>query len=156
MAADAEPGSAIEWHRRFGGEAFSAAWAQIENEQRTPDDDLQMLPAAAASRWHKDYLGEPERSWLGDWQVAHVAALLGVGQLALAFARRSLAAAEAAGRTGWRLASAHEAMARASAIVGDAEDHRGHLDAARAALAEEPDERDRAIIAGQIATVPDL
>lgn len=70
MTTDDDPEQALAGHRRLGGEAFSAAWTLIEREHRSPDDDLDLLLAAAASRWHKQYLGEPERIWLGDWQVA--------------------------------------------------------------------------------------
>jgi hypothetical protein len=85
-----------------------------------------------------------------------VASLLGIGDLALACARRALATADTERWTGWRLASSHEGMARASAACGDANGRRRHLEAAREALADEPDDDDRRVIEEQIASIPEI
>ncbi len=143
-------------HRDVGVDRFNATWDLIDAKDHSADDDVELLLSAMTSRWHWGQAGGPEEISTGDWQVAHAASLLGLGELALLFARRNLATAEAQGWTGWRLASAHEGMARASAVAGDAEGRAAHLAAAEAALAAEPDAEERQVIAGQLATVPAL
>jgi len=108
------------------------------------------------ARWHWGEVGGTEEIATSDWQVAHVAALIGLGDLSVWFAGRSLAAAEAEGWSGWRLASAHEGMARAFAAAGDADGRARHVDLARTALADEPDGDDRAIVEEQLATIPEV
>ncbi len=145
-----------EAQRQLAGALFNRTWDLIEQTDRTADDDVAMLVTAAASRFHWGEVGGPEQIATGDWQVAHVASLLGLGDLALLFAERSLAANEASGATGWQLASAHEGMARACATAGDPDGRERHLGLARDALAHEPDGDERAVIEEQLATVPDL
>lgn len=141
-------------HRELGVRLYNEAWSFIDKPDRTGDDDVEMLLTAAASRWHWAQVGGPEELANGDWQVAHAASLLGFGDLALMFARRHLATAEREGWDGWRLACAHEGFARASAAAGNWQARDRHVAAAAAALDREPDEEDRAIIAGQLASVP--
>ena len=141
-------------HRQVGVDRFNATWDLIDQKERSADDDVELLLSAMTSRWHWGQVGGPEEISTGDWQVAHAASLLGLGDLALLFARRNLATAEAQGWDGWRLASAHEGMARAHAVAGDAAGRAQHLAAAEAALANEPDAEESQIIASQLATVP--
>jgi len=142
-------------HRELAATAFNRTWELIEKAGRTADDDVEMLLSAMASRWHWAQIDgtTPQRA-VGDWQVAHVASLLGIGDLAVMFAGRCLAVAETEGWTGWQLASALEGMARACAAIGDADGRARHVAACEAALADEPDVTERAVIAGQLATVP--
>jgi hypothetical protein len=143
-----------QWHRNFGAALFNATWDLIDKTARSDEEELAMLISAMASRWHWGRVGGPEQLASGDWQVAHVLSLMGEGALAMRFARRNLDTAVAEGWTGWRLASAHEGMARAYAAVADAEQRAAHVAAAEAALADETDAGDRDVIAGQLASVP--
>jgi hypothetical protein len=147
-------GPTPELHRHLAAATFNAAWDLIEKPDRSADDNALMLLSAATSRWHWAMVGGPEELAAGDWQVAHVACLLGFSDLALLFARRNLATAVENGWDGWRLASAHEGMARASAGAGDGSARDDHIRRAEEALAREPDEDDRKVIDGQLATVP--
>ena len=146
--------SAERWHRTTAVEQFNATWDLIDRADRSDDDDLDMVLSAMTSRWHWGRVGGAQQRATGDWQVAHVLSLLGQGPLALRFARRNLATASAEGWSGWRLASAHEGMARASAAAGDWPGRAEHVAAAEAALAAEPNDGDRAAIADQLASVP--
>jgi len=139
--------------REHGKALFNAAWDLIDQPSRTADEDVELLLRAAASRWHWGQAGGPEEVATGDWQVAHAASLLGLGDLALLFARRNLDAATAHGWTGWRLASAHEGMARACAVAGDRDARDRHVAEAERALAAEPDAESRDLIASQLATI---
>lgn len=142
------------WHRRFAVEQFNRTWDLIDKPDRTTDDDLDMILAATTSRWHWAQVGEAENVATGDWQVAHVASLLGHGDLAQSFAKRNLRTALAEGWSGWRLASAHEGMARACAAVGDPAGRDRHVSAAGQALADEDDPESAQLVAEQLRTIP--
>ena len=76
--------------------------------------------------------------------------------MALKYATRALATAEAEGWDDWRRASMLEGMARAHAAVGDAAGRAAFVDQARAAVEAIADPEDRELIASQLATVPDV
>lgn len=154
-ADDASGGfDSVAWETGVAKALFNATWDLIDKPDRTGEDDINMLLSAMASRWHWGQVGGPEQLATGDWQVGHVSALIGLGKLALIFANRNLAAAIAGGWDGWRLASAHEGVARACAVLGDHEGLNRHFAEAEAALAREPEEEEREIIAAQLKTIP--
>ena len=136
-------------HRQLGVELFNRTW-ELLDAGRSGDEDLDLLLAATTSRWHWEQVGGDEQRATGDWQVARFLSTLGAGDLALRFAERSLATVMASGVTGWRLASAHEGVARAHHVRGDTAARDEHVAAARAALADEPDAEDRDVIADQL------
>lgn len=142
------------WHRRFAVEQFNRTWDLIDKTDRNPDDEVEMLLTAATSRWHWAQVGEAENVAVGDWQVAHVASLLGHGDLAKAFAGRSLEIARSEDWTGWRLASALEGMARACAAVGDGAGRDQHIAEAERALEAEDDPDNAQVVIDQIQTIP--
>ena len=77
-------------HRYFAIATFNATWELIEKLGRTPDEDAAMLQSAFASRWHWGFVGGPEQLATGDWQIAHVASLLGFGLVAQTYALRGI------------------------------------------------------------------
>jgi DNA-binding transcriptional MerR regulator len=143
-------------HRRLGVELFNHVWRLLETEDRTPEQDDEMVHAAHASRWHWSRTGVPDlpqRLAVGEWQCSRVYAVLGRGEGALHHARRCLALVEAGGLEDWMTASAYEAMARASFVAGDSaafEDWRARARDATAAIA---DEEEREVIEGDLATL---
>ncbi len=143
-----------QWHRTFAARLFNSTWQLIEKPDRNADEGLEMLLSAATSRWHWGQVGDAEQVAAGDWQVAHVASLLGQDELAFRFAERHLQTAIAQRWDGWRLASAHEGMARAFAAAREADRRDEHVVLARQALERESDAEDREIIAAQIDSVP--
>lgn len=143
-------------HRKFAVECFNGAWDLIDKPDRTPDDDAEMLQRVFASRWHWGFVGGVEQTATGDWQIAHVASLLGYGWMAQQYAQRAFDACEREGWTDWRRASMLEGMARAAAAAGDGDAHVKYYALATEAIAAIPDEEDRALIASQLATVPQL
>lgn len=144
-------------HRRLGVDLFNHVWRLLELEDRSAEQDDEMVHAAHASAWHWSQSGVddlPQRLAVGEWQVSRVYAVLGRGEPALHHARRCLAMAEAGGLEDWVLASASEAMARAMAAAGDRdglEEWRARAVAATAAIA---DDEDREVIEGDLATLP--
>src|SRR6185436_18679069 len=74
---------------------------------------------AFTSRYHWGWVGGDEEAMVGDWLIAHVASLEGLGDLAHRYATTALDVCRSNGWTDWRLASMLEGMARASAAIGD-------------------------------------
>jgi hypothetical protein len=145
---------ATTWHKIFAASAFNQAWDLIDQPDRSTEDDAAMLMAACASRYHWEAVGTDENRVVGDWQVAHVASLLGHGPLALRFARAALDRAVEQGFAGWRLASCHEGMARAHACSGDDAERDRHIRAARRLLDEVADPEERGLVESQLESVP--
>ncbi|HEV7466667.1 MAG TPA: hypothetical protein VGP96_10210 [Candidatus Dormibacteraeota bacterium] len=144
-----------DWHREIAAATFNRTWELIDLPQRSHAEEDEMLRTAVASRHHWEQAGggDAERA-TGDWQIAHVAALLGLPDLSLRCARSALDIARAGGWTGWRLASCHEGMARAHAAAGHRSERDRHIALARRALAEVDDPEAREAIEAQLATVP--
>jgi hypothetical protein len=143
------------WEADAAKAAFNAAWELIDLEGRTPEQQIEMLLCAAASRylWAQAGGGDDGSSLaIGDWQVAHVLSHLGAGELALLFADSAHARVLAGGWTDWRLASAEEGLARAYATLGDREARDRHAEACRRLLPE-LDAEDRDLIEGQLTTI---
>jgi hypothetical protein len=143
-----------EAHQYFAIQTFNGAWELIEKPDRTADDDAEMLQRSFTSRWHWGFVGGPEQLATGDWQIAHAASLLGLGQLAELYARRAFETCEREGWDDWRRASMLEGMARAAAAVGDTAAHAKYYGLAEEAVTAIAEDDDRAAIASQLATVP--
>jgi hypothetical protein len=145
---------ASTWHRIFAASAFNQAWDLIDKAHRTADDDGAMLAASFASRYHWEVVGTDENRVVGDWQIAHIASLLGLAPLALRFARAALDRAVEQGFEGWRLASCHEGMARAHACSGNDVERDRHIRTARRLLEKVDDPGERNLVESQLASVP--
>lgn len=143
-------------HRALGAALFNHTWTLLERQDRTPAETDEMIHAAHASRFHWSRVDGVEAVNLarGEWQCSRVYAVLGRGEPALWHARRCLDINEAAGIGDWDIASAYEAMARASAVIGDPVAATDWTARATAALDGIADKDDRDLIEGDIATLP--
>jgi hypothetical protein len=112
-----------------------------------------MIHMAHASCFHWSRAGTELNVARGEWQVSRVYAVLRRGEPALWHAQRCLALCEENGFADWDLAFAHEAMARAHAVLGDAAERDRHLALARAVPIADDD--DRAVVLADLATVGD-
>ncbi|MGI9135686.1 MAG: hypothetical protein ACR2JS_01330, partial [Candidatus Nanopelagicales bacterium] len=139
--------------RNLASELFNLTWDFMGMESRTPAEDDAMVHAAHASRWHWGKVGGPEQWAIGEWLCSRVYAVLGRGEQSLYHGRRSREICTEFEVGSFVPASAHEAMARAYCVLGD-------MDAARAernlsyAAAIDLDDDDRAVIEGDLATLP--
>jgi hypothetical protein len=145
---------ASTWHRIFAASAFNQAWDLIEKPDRSAEDDGAMLAATFASRYHWEAVGTDENRVVGDWQIAHVASLMGLAPLALRFARAALDRAVEQGFEGWRMASCHEGMARAHACAGNVTERDRHVKTARLLLDDVDDPGERTLVEAQLESVP--
>jgi DNA-binding transcriptional MerR regulator len=142
--------------RKLAADLFNHTWTLLERTDRTLEQDDEMIHSAHASRYHWGEVPDREAVNLarGEWQCSRVYAVLGRAEPALWHARRCLEINEAAGVADWDIASAYEAMARASLVAGDLEGVATWKAKAVAALDAIADPDDREIIDGDIATLP--
>jgi hypothetical protein len=112
-----------------------------------------MLACAEASLWHWRRVGAPTQWAIGEWQCSRVHAVLGDGPRSLAHAQRSLEIAEADRVDDFVPASAHEALSRAYAVLGDIDAAREQRNLAYR-LAIELDDEDRDVIEHDLGTIP--
>jgi DNA-binding transcriptional MerR regulator len=140
--------------RQLAVDLFNGVWRLMETEDRTPAQDDRMLHMAHASRYHWEQVGTPANLARGEWLCSRVYAVLGRGEPALHHARRVRDICEEHGIGDWDLAFAHEALARAHAVAGDREAAATHARRAEAVPVAEPE--DRALLAGDLATIPGL
>lgn len=149
-------------HRSLAIEYFNGAWDLIDAKSRTAEEDRQMVTLAFASRQHwqqalaKQATGTAENLVVADWQVAHVASLVGLADLALLFAQSAVDGAKAAEVPLWLNASAHEGLARAHATAGDREGYEREARLTRELLDAVADQEDKDLITGQLASIPVL
>ena len=138
--------------RQQAVDLFNAVWRQLERTDRTPDDDAAMVHMAHASVHHWGQVGTEVNLARGEWQVSRVYTVVGRGEAALWHAQRCLDLCTSNDIGDWDLAYAHEAMARAYALLGDAAAAGRHVVAARQVEIGEDD--DRELVEKDLATIP--
>jgi hypothetical protein len=135
---------------------YNQSWDLLEDPKRDAEGDRKLLLAACGSRACWEGIGDAENLSVGDWMVSRVLAELGVGELAVSFARSALDLADGSQAPIWMRASAMEGLARAYAACGDAPQRDRHVALASDLVNQIPDVEDRELIAGQLATVPEV
>lgn len=143
-----------EEHRDRAVEINNATWAYIEQPDRSADDDEAMIRSAYAAAYHWSHAARRtvENEVRAEWLLARVHTIAGRPEAALHHARRCRQLVEASGIGDFDLAYAHEAMARALALVhrdGDAQQER-----TAAAAVPIADDEDRKIFEGDLASGP--
>jgi hypothetical protein len=143
-------------HRQLGVDAFNHVWTLMEKPDRTREEDDAMLHEAHASAYHWMQASEcrPEHRARSEWQCSRMYTELGRGEPALYHARRCLELCEEHGIADWDLAFAHEALARAYAVGGDADNATRHEALARELGAQIEEEDDREHLFEALETLP--
>lgn len=140
--------------RQVASDLFNHVWRLLELPERSLTDDDAMVHAAHASRWHWGRVGGPEQWAIGEWQCSRVYSVLGRGPQALYHAQRCLDICEEYGFDSFVPASAHEALARAHAVMGNVEAAVAERNLAYQLAVGLDDDEDRAVIEADLATLP--
>ena len=145
-----------EIQRQLAVDLFNEVWRLLELERRRREEDDRMLHAAHASRYHWGEVGRAVNRVRGEWQVSRVYATLGRPEPALFHARRclELCARHESELEDFDRPYAHEALARAHALAGDAADARRHTELARQLGEEIVEDEDRELLFRDLATLP--
>ena len=140
--------------RRLAADLFNHVWALLDTEGRTPEQDVEMIHAAHASRHHWGEVGTPVNVARGEWQISRVYATLGRGEPALFHAERCLETCTEHGIGDFDLAYAHEALARGYGLAGDHERAADRRLAAELAAAGIAEDADRELMMRDLSTLP--
>ncbi len=132
---DGMPTGDQKMHHYLGVELHNQAWNLMEKEDRTEKDDRRMEQFALGSLFHWKHSPkyEPLNSQRGEWILARVYSHLGNGRAALAHAQECMKLTVEHQIRDFDLAFAHEAMARALAFSGKAEESMSSRNSAKEA-----------------------
>lgn len=130
-------------HKFFAADCFNKAWELIDNPDRTPEDEEQMIRLTHASMYHWTQRPDcTDRHFsIGYWQASRIYALVGQAENALRYARLCLEITPQ--DDAFCLGYAYEALARAEKLAGREARSREYLEQARAQAAKVSDEEDR-------------
>lgn len=141
-------------HKKLGIDLFNLVWTFLEKSDRTQQDNDTMLNAAHASRYHWGEAGTPLNFARGEWQISRVYSVLGRTEPALYHAGRCLELCQQNNFGDFDLAYAYEALARAYAVAGQADERDRNLKLAQQAGEQIAEEDDKQLFLSDIATVP--
>jgi hypothetical protein len=144
-----------EEERQLAVDLFNRTWKLMELPGRTAEQDDELIHAAHASRHHWAAVGTPANLARGEWQLSRVYVVLGRPEPALYHARRCLAYCEGSPEAleDWDLPYAHEALARAHGLAGDADKAARHAAQARELAQRVADPEDRDHLKEDLATL---
>lgn len=143
----------IDRERQIAMDLFNLTWTYLDMDVRTAEHDTAMAQTADASRWHWQHVGTPTQFAIGEWQCSRVHAVLGNGDRARAYAQRCLEITQSERVEEFVPASAHEALARAYAVLGDMDAAREQRNLAYR-IAVDLDNEDRDVIEHDLGTLP--
>jgi len=155
--AKSAPGTgSVTDERLLAAQLFNETWRLMEQENRSTLDDDRMIHTAHASRYHwgQAPTATPANLARGEWQISRVYTVLERAEPALHHARRVLELCEDNKIGDWDLGFAYEALARAYAVAGDAQQARAFTDQALAAAEEITEDGDRELLLADLETIP--
>jgi hypothetical protein len=140
-------------HKKFAVELFNKTWTLLEKENRTIEENDEMIHAAHASRYHWGQIGQPIHFERGEWQISRVYAVLDHKQSALYHAKRCLEICQENDITDFDIAFAYEAMCRAYALLQDDGNYLKYKKLAQEAGEEISKEEDKDYFFTQLKTI---
>lgn len=147
---------AATWHRTLAIDANNSIWELFAKDERTPDDDEEMLRRAyaAAYHWQRATGREPVNEARARYMLSKAHLFAGLPERALHYAVACMDATLAAdeGAADFDHAYAHEVRARALLALGRTDEGLAAWAAAKAVNIADPD--DRAIVDGDFADAP--
>ena len=138
--------------QKLAAQFFNEAWKYIEKPDRTPDEDLLMIHLAHASRLHWQFAGDASHWATGEWQISRVYSVLKRSEPAIYHARVSLRIAMENNLRPFLLGCAHEAIARALAIV-TGHSVAEHIAKARHFGCQIADAEEKRVLEGDLSTI---
>ncbi|MDB4679983.1 MAG: hypothetical protein P8M30_03655 [Planctomycetaceae bacterium] len=132
-------------HKWMAVEYFNKTWSYLDQQDRTVEDDEQMLLHALASLFHWTQRPDctPENRSVGYWQVSRAYSVLNNGAESVCWAQKCLSSA---GESVFNLACAHEALARGYRVAGDHANFASHLQQATEFASQIEDADDRKVV----------
>ena len=143
-------------HAHFARTFNGRVWTLLEMNERSLEQDEEMIHAAHGSLYHWLHAGTAANHQRGMWLISRVFAVLGEPARAKRYAERCITLTEQNpdDMQDFDWAFAYEAMARALALMGDAQPAATWLARARQAGERIQDPKDREIFEGDLASGP--
>ena len=141
------------FHRQFAAQIYNHVWSLLDKPDRTAAEDLAMIHAAHASRYHWGVAGSAKEWSVGEWQIARVYAVLKRPEAAAIHAGHSLRWAREPGIGPFYTAYALEALARAHMLAGDRVEFDRCVAEARAWMEQVEDVEDRKLLNDDLETL---
>ena len=120
-------------HKYFSAQCFNKAWDLMEKQNRTAQEDEEMVRLSLASHWHwtqrEDYTNK-EMS-IAYWQTSRIYAILGQADNARRYGQLCLEASQGMDLPPFCLAYAYEALARAELVAKNSDKMEEYLSEAR-------------------------
>ena len=138
----------LKLHEKLAKQSFNKTWELLDKNDRTPEEDNEMIHTVHASRYHWGVLVANQKGTAlnlqrGEWQIARVYTVLERGEPALYHANVCLKLTQDNNIGDFDLGFAYEAMARASALAGNTEDKDKYLKLAKEAGEKIKDKGDK-------------
>ena len=154
MAEEEKKFTVEDCHKKMGVDLYNRAWELLDKQDRTKDEDDEMLHAAHASRFHWGKFGQPVNFARGEWQISRVYAVLKRTEPALFHGQRCLDICQANGIKDFDLGFAYESIARANALAGDEQETAKYMKLARDAAEGIEKKQDRDYFESELKTIP--
>lgn len=145
--------TAEAWHKREAVNNFNGTWDLMDKENRTKEEQLEMIHKAHASRFHWSFVGDDLNLARGEWQVSRVYAICEMGESALYHGNASLDYCKHGGIGDFDLVFAYEAIARAYMVLKDKDQMTAYLEMARTALSGIEKQEDLAYAASELDSI---
>ena len=143
-------------HRLLAIDANNSTWeilgkpvADISTDEA---EEMTRRAYTAAYHWQRAEGTGPANAARADWLLSRVWSVRAQGDIALHHAQRCLDTCTSASLVDFDLAYAHEAMARAYACLGNADESRRHVALAKAISVNDPE--DKKIVDSDLASEP--
>lgn len=108
-------------HQYFSALCFNSAWDLIDNPDRTPEEDEDMIRLGMAAMWH--WMQRPDCTKknlsIGYWQLSRIYAILRQADNARYYGQRCLDVSQDKDIPPFYLGYAYEALARAESVAGE-------------------------------------
>jgi hypothetical protein len=145
----------VQTQRQLGVDLFNETWTLMAKEGRTAAEEDELVHSAHASAYHWLQVGTAANRARSEWQCSRMYTVLGRNEPALHHAQRCLEICESAPDEleDWDKPFAYEALARAHAVAGNADEARRYVELARADVEAIVDAEDREHLEADLATI---
>jgi len=142
-------------HKYYSANCFNNAWDLIDKEERTPEENEQMIRLNQASHYH--WTQRPDYSntnaSIGYWQAARIYAILDQPENAMHYGKLCLDVSKEEGVPPFYLGFAYEALARAALVAGNKQEMTAFLNQAKAAAEEIEKADERKMLLDDLETI---
>ena len=142
-------------HKYFSATCFNKAWELINKNDRTAEEDEQMIRLSLSSTWHwtqRDDCTDQNMS-IGYWQTSRIYSILGQASNAKRYAELCLGVSQGDEMQPFTLGYAYEALARAEMVAGNQEKVEEYFQEAHRLLAVLTDEHEKKYLGEDLATI---